>query len=191
MTAGQFEPPQFSAVIAYDPAVVSPQTLKHALYVCSVNEFNAIEHPVENAQDMSGVLTKARTSLDLLIYLGDLPVRSIDPVCHTIELELDSRTPGVVNLARDVLMESGHTRALFEHIVAGWVGRTLVMTLTANSGALTETLIEILPAYAELMDPNPQPPKPRLTAAGSADGPVSENDTDTATILRMPKRSRD
>ena len=189
MTAGQFEPPQFSAVIAYDPAVVTSQTLKHALYVCSVNEFNAIEHPVENAQDMSGLLVKARTSLDLLIYLGDLPVRSIDPVCHTIELELDSRTRGVVNLAREVLMESGHTRALFDHMVAGWAGRTLVMTLPANSGALTETLIEILPAYADLMDPNPEPPKPRLTATSGDEEQGQENDT--ATILRMPKRSHD
>lgn len=189
MTAGQFEPPQFSAVIAYDPAVVDSHTLKQALHVCSMNEFNAVEHPVTTAEDISELLTKARTSLDLLLYLSDLPVRSIDPVCHTIELELDSRTPGVVNVARDVLMESGHSRALFEHMVAGWVGRTLVMTLPANSGALTETLLEILPAYAELMDPNPQPPKPRLTAAGGPDGQVSKNDT--ATILRMPKRSRD
>ena len=191
MTAGQFEPPQFSAVIAYDPAVVAPKALKQATYVCLINEFNAVEHPVETAEDISGLLTKARTTLDLVVYLGDLPVRSIDPVCHTIELELDSRTPGVVNVARDVLMESGHNRAMFEHMVAGWVGRTLVMTLPANSGALTETLIEILPAYAELMDPNPQPPKPRLTAAGGADDQGQRNDNDTATILRMPKRSRD
>lgn len=191
MSAGQFKPPQFHAVIAYDPAVVSQKTLNRASHVCSINEFSSVERAIETTEDMSALLQRARTTVDLVVYVGDMPVRAIDPVCHTIECDIDTHVPGVVNLVREILMEAGHVRSIFEQLLAGWVGRALVITLPTNAGAVTEALIEILPAYAELLDPMPQPPKPRLTATDTADSIGGSDSEDTATILRMPLRKRD
>lgn len=219
MSAGQFVPPPYNAVVAFDPAVVTTSTRHKVVKLIEYHDFVVAELPVQTADDMARILTRACNREEMVVYIGNLPIHELPPVFRTIDTHLDRPIPGVVDLIRNVLLDTGYTRVVFERVLAGWAGATLVITLPNDIGGISDLIMELVPMYDEFLDPviDPGPtvaPRggPHLTVTdggaldrnrrgrlGSAGGVTSpggglgEGDSnDTATILRMPtRRQRD
>ncbi|MCQ9369552.1 hypothetical protein NQ038_03920 [Brevibacterium sp. 50QC2O2] len=139
----------YSALLVVADTTTPPQVMSVAGDVLAGHDFT-VRRAAAPVSELAGLCTGNAGGVDVVVVVARLSPGRGNDASARIRRVLEHPLPGLSELVRSIQYASGYGRAMFEDCAAGWIGTTLVLVLPADTGAIFDSLHEVLPLLIEV-----------------------------------------